>query len=148
MGSDGNPVGDDEYEGQINQEEAKKDLGALEAAKMAIKFLDQAIQKLRQRRKQTGIQIEEDEKEIACIDSEIAILSGKQGVITAAQTERKIARDRISEEVVRCTEGFQTVRNRSPARTCCYRCRWLHGARSPAPQGEPTPYGDQRRRCA
>jgi hypothetical protein len=34
-------VGDDEYEGQIDAEEKKKDLGALEAAKMAIKFLDQ-----------------------------------------------------------------------------------------------------------
>ena len=35
-------VGDDEYGGEvIDKDEAKKDLGALEAAKMAIKFLDQ-----------------------------------------------------------------------------------------------------------
>ena len=38
-------VGDDEYapdpEHAVNAEEKKKDLGALEAAKMAIKFLDQ-----------------------------------------------------------------------------------------------------------
>ena len=34
-------VGDDEYEDKIDKDEAKKDLGALEAAKMAIKFLDQ-----------------------------------------------------------------------------------------------------------
>ena len=35
-------VGDDEYENDhIDKEEQKKDLGALEAAKMAIKFLDQ-----------------------------------------------------------------------------------------------------------
>lgn len=35
-------MGDDEYENDgFDSQEAKKDLGALEAAKMAIKFLDQ-----------------------------------------------------------------------------------------------------------
>ena len=33
-------VGDDEFEDQIDKDEQKKDLGALEAAKMAIKFLE------------------------------------------------------------------------------------------------------------
>ena len=35
-------VGDDEYQNdQLDESEKQKDLGALEAAKMAIKFLDQ-----------------------------------------------------------------------------------------------------------
>jgi hypothetical protein len=76
---------------------------------MAIKFLDQAISKLRQRRTQTGIQIDEDKKEIAYIDRELAILAGKQGRVKAAQDERRAARDKLAQEVVRCTEGFQTV---------------------------------------
>ena len=41
VGGDHNPVGDDEFEDHFDMEKAKEDLGALEAAKMAIKFLDQ-----------------------------------------------------------------------------------------------------------
>ena len=36
-------VGDDEYEEFFDHEKAKESLGGLEAAKMAIKFLDQVL---------------------------------------------------------------------------------------------------------
>ena len=42
QGGDHNPVGDDEYETGVDEEKEKQDLGALEAAKMAIKFLEYA----------------------------------------------------------------------------------------------------------
>lgn len=69
----------------------------------------QAIAKMRKRRKDTGDQIDFDNKEIAYIDSEIAWLGEKKGRIAEKQKERQEERDKIAVEVDNCVLGFQTM---------------------------------------
>ena len=64
---------------------------------------------MRKRRRDTGLQIEFDQKEISYIDSEIAWLNEKKGRIAKAQQERQEARDKIAVEVEHCVAGFQTM---------------------------------------
>ena len=109
VAGDHNPVGDDEFEDYFDQEKAKEQQGGLEAAKMAIKFLDQAIFTWRKRRKASGDRIQSSKDEIAYIDREIAFLGGKRDNVSQVQAERRAAHKKISEEVRVCEEGLQQM---------------------------------------
>jgi chromosome segregation ATPase len=82
---------------------------ALDVAQIALSNLDSIFTQLRQRRADTGRQIESDEAEIAQIDAECAELQKKLDKVATHRDEVKEERDSIGKTLESSKKLFQDV---------------------------------------